>query len=170
MPWFVLDTYCKSESQKKLWIWFCSEEPQIHTGNIFSQPLGHVTILIPCRDSRNQPSNSKISLNALISTFLVLIYILGQFCCIVTYGLWCTWSEFCFCKYIQRDEINWKSPLLYREWVSTGAAGAWARRSLGHHLLHPLIKRLLVLCAPAVLGPRALQDAPAPSDPNSFSC
>ena len=55
----------------------------------FSQPLGHVTILIPCRDSRNQPSNSKISLNALISTFLVLIYILGQFCCFVTYGLWC---------------------------------------------------------------------------------
>ena len=76
--------------------------------------MGHVTRLIPCRDSRNQPSNSKISLNALISTFLVLIYILGQFCCIVTYGLWCfnitywihisTWSEFCFCKYIQRDE------------------------------------------------------------------
>ena len=34
-----------------------------------------------------------------------------------------------------------------RECVSTGAAGA--RRSLGHHLLHPLILRLLVLCAPA---------------------
>ena len=55
----------------------------------FSQPMGHVTRLIPCRDSRKPPSNSKISLNALISTFLVLIYILGQFCCIVTYGLWC---------------------------------------------------------------------------------
>ena len=41
------------------------------------------------------------------------------------------------------------------------------RRSLGHHLLHPLILRLLVLCAPAVLRPRALQDAPAPADPNS---
>ena len=51
--------------------------------------------------------------------------------------------------------------------VSTGAAGAQTRRSLGHHLLHPLILRLLVLCAPAVLRPRALQDAPAPADPNS---
>ena len=30
-----------------------------------------------------------------------------------------------------------------------GAAGAQTRRSLGHHLLHPLILRLLVLCAPA---------------------
>jgi hypothetical protein len=28
-----------------------------------------------------------------------------------------------------------------------GAAGARTRRSLGHHLLHPLILRLLVLCA-----------------------
>ena len=36
-----------------------------------------------------------------------------------------------------------------RECVSTGAAGARTRRSLGHHLLHPLILRLLVLCAPA---------------------
>ena len=35
-----------------------------------------------------------------------------------------------------------------RECVSTGAAGARTRRSLGHHLLHPLILRLLVLCAP----------------------
>ena len=34
----------------------------------------------------------------------------------------------------------------YRECVSKGAAGARNRRSLGHHLLHPLI---LVLCAPA---------------------
>ena len=56
---------------------------------------------------------------------------------------------------------------LIRECVSTGAAGAQTRRSLGHHLLHPLILRLLVLCAPAVLRPRALQDAPAPADPNS---
>ena len=54
-----------------------------------------------------------------------------------------------------------------RECVSTGAAGARTRRSLGHHLLHPLILRILVLCAPAVLRPRALQDAPAPADPNS---
>ena len=35
-----------------------------------------------------------------------------------------------------------------RECVSMGAAGARTRRSLGHHLLHPLILRLLVLCAP----------------------
>ena len=54
-----------------------------------------------------------------------------------------------------------------RECVSTGAAGAQTRRSSGHHLLHPLILRLLVLCAPAVVRPRALQDAPAPADPNS---
>ncbi len=36
-----------------------------------------------------------------------------------------------------------------RECVRTGAAGARTRRFLGHHLLHPLILRLLVLCAPA---------------------
>ena len=36
-----------------------------------------------------------------------------------------------------------------RECVRAGAAGACTRRSLGHHLLHPLILRLLVLCAPA---------------------
>ena len=54
-----------------------------------------------------------------------------------------------------------------RECVSTGAVGARTHRSLGHHLSHPLILRLLVLCAPAVLRPRALQDAPAPADPNS---
>ena len=53
-----------------------------------------------------------------------------------------------------------------REYVSTGAAGARTRRSLGHLLLHPLILRVLILCAPAVLGFRALQDAPAPADPN----
>jgi hypothetical protein len=58
-------------------------------------------------------------------------------------------------------------PPLSRECVGTGAAGAQTRRSLGHHLLHPLILRLLVLCAPAVLRPRALQDGPAPADPNS---
>ena len=33
-----------------------------------------------------------------------------------------------------------------RECISTGAR---TRRSLGHHLLHPLILRLLVLCATA---------------------
>ena len=51
-----------------------------------------------------------------------------------------------------------------RECVSMGAR---TRRSLGHQLLHPLILRLLVLGAPAVLRHRALQDAPAPADPNS---
>ena len=58
-------------------------------------------------------------------------------------------------------------PFQTRECVSTGAEGARALRSLGHHRLHPLILRLLVLCAPAVLRPRALQDVPAPADPNS---
>ena len=55
----------------------------------------------------------------------------------------------------------------YRECVSTGAADARTRRSLGQHLLHPLILRPLVLCAPAVLRSRALKDALAPADPNS---
>jgi hypothetical protein len=55
-------------------------------------------------------------------------------------------------------------PSIIRECVNTGAAGARARRFLGHHLL---ILSLLVLCAPAVLRPRALQDAPAHVDPNS---
>ena len=36
-----------------------------------------------------------------------------------------------------------------RECISTGAAGEQTRRSLGHHLLHPLILRLFVLCTPA---------------------
>ena len=36
-----------------------------------------------------------------------------------------------------------------RECVSTGTAGAQTLRYLGHHLLHSLILRLLVLCAPA---------------------
>jgi hypothetical protein len=39
--------------------------------------------------------------------------------------------------------------VISRECVSTGAAGARTRRSLGHHLLHLLILRLLVQCAPA---------------------
>ena len=38
--------------------------------------------------------------------------------------------------------------------VRAGAAGSRTRRSLGHYLLHPLILRLLVLCAPAVLRTR----------------
>ena len=54
-----------------------------------------------------------------------------------------------------------------RECVSTGATDARTRRSLGHHLLHPLILRLLVLCAPTVLRSRALQDPLAPAEPNS---
>ena len=57
-----------------------------------------------------------------------------------------------------------------RECVRADAAGAQTRRSLGHHLLHPLILRLLVLCAPAVLRTRALQHAPAPADPNENEC
>jgi hypothetical protein len=38
--------------------------------------------------------------------------------------------------------------------ISNGAAGAQTRKSLGDHLLHPLILRLLVLCAPTVLRPK----------------
>ena len=60
-----------------------------------------------------------------------------------------------------------KYPCIFRECVSKGAAGAQTRRSLGHHLLRLLILRLQVLCAPAVLRPRALQDAPSLADPNS---
>ena len=36
-----------------------------------------------------------------------------------------------------------------RKCVRAGAAGARTRRYLGHHPLHPLILRLLVLCAPS---------------------
>jgi hypothetical protein len=54
-----------------------------------------------------------------------------------------------------------------RKCVRAGAAGAQTRRSFGHHLLHPLILKPLVLCATAVLRSRALQDAPAPADLNS---
>ena len=69
-----------------------------------------------------------------------------------------------FCSlYKIRQPRRW-SLVLTRKCVSMGAAGARTRRSLGHHLLHPLILRLLVLCVPAVLWPRALQDAPAPAD------
>ena len=52
---------------------------------------------------------------------------------------------------------------LNSECFSTGAVGAQTRRSFGHHLLQ---LRLLVLCVPAVLRPRALQDAPALTDSN----
>ena len=37
---------------------------------------------------------------------------------------------------------------IHRECVSTGAAGAQARRSWGHHLLHMQILRRLVLLKP----------------------
>ena len=37
----------------------------------------------------------------------------------------------------------------FRECIRMGAVGARTRRYLGQHLLHPLISRLLVLCAPA---------------------
>ena len=57
-----------------------------------------------------------------------------------------------------------------RECFSMGAAVARIRRSLWHHLLHPLILRLLVICALVVLRPRALQDAQHPQAqiPNAF--
>ena len=45
--------------------------------------------------------------------------------------------------------LNGTKLIVCSECVSTGAAGAQTRRSLGHHHLHPLILRLLVLCAPA---------------------
>ena len=48
-----------------------------------------------------------------------------------------------------------------RECVSTGAAGARTHRSLRQHLLHLLILRLLVLCAPANFE---TQTAPANSN------
>ena len=49
--------------------------------------------------------------------------------------------------------FNW----VHIECVSMGAAGAQIRRSLGHHLLHPQILRLLVLLKPtAQIGLRAL--------------
>ena len=56
------------------------------------------------------------------------------------------------------DEMIYKRSFqkVFRECVSKGAAGARTHRSLGHHLLHPQILRLLVLCAPADLWPRAL--------------
>ena len=43
--------------------------------------------------------------------------------------------------------IRWH--ICIRECVKAGAAGARTRRNLGHHLLHPLILRLLVLSTPA---------------------
>ena len=59
-------------------------------------------------------------------------------------------------------------PTYIRECVSTGAAGAQTRRSLGHHLLQPLILRLLVLCAPADFEAQSsLIEQTAPADPNS---
>ena len=44
----------------------------------------------------------------------------------------------------QSDKVRY-----VRECVRAGAVGAGTRRSLEYHLLHPLILRLLVLCAPA---------------------
>ena len=38
-------------------------------------------------------------------------------------------------------QVTWDKRLTRRECVNTGAAGAQTRRSLGHHLLHPLILR-----------------------------
>ena len=39
-----------------------------------------------------------------------------------------------------KKETNTKLHRLIRECISTGVAGAQTRRSLGHHLLHPLIQ------------------------------
>ena len=47
------------------------------------------------------------------------------------------------------SEVCITDQLGHRECVSTGAEGTRTCRSLGHHLLHSLILRLLVLCAPA---------------------
>ena len=47
------------------------------------------------------------------------------------------------------SEICITDQLGHKECVSTGAEGARTRRSLGHHFLHSLILRRLVLCAPA---------------------
>ena len=54
----------------------------------------------------------------------------------------------CFCV---QDPITSASFHLgpFKECVSTGEAGAHTRRSLGHHLLNPLILTLLVLCGSA---------------------
>ena len=72
------------------------------------------------------------------------------------------------CTVLSRDvEKIGASAYTDRECIRAGAVGARTSRSLGHQLLHPLILRLLVLCAPAVLRPRALQDAPAPAYLNS---
>ena len=51
-----------------------------------------------------------------------------------------------------------------------GAAGARTRISLGHHLLHPLILRLLLLCAPAVWDPELsrMHLHPQIQAPNAF--
>ena len=66
------------------------------------------------------------------------------------------WIEYLYFLWLIIILLGDKHTTLHRECVSMGAAGARTRRSLGHHLLHSLILRLLVLCAPAVLRPRAL--------------
>ena len=88
----------------------------------------------------------------------------------VLFMLHFTTPSFTIFRLIIREIISkmysWHLALI-RECVRAGAAGSRTRRSLGHHLLHPLILRLVVLYAPAVLRPRALPDASAPADPNS---
>ena len=49
-----------------------------------------------------------------------------------------------FTIFIRPDTTSGKDFSIAKECVSMGAAGAQTRRSLGHHLLHPLILRLLV--------------------------
>jgi hypothetical protein len=60
----------------------------------------------------------------------------------------------------QRIFSTFSIKYLCRECVRVGAR---TRRYLGHHLLHPLILRLLVLCAPAEFEAQSS----APADPNS---
>ena len=55
-----------------------------------------------------------------------------------------------------------------RECISRGAAGAQTRRTLGHHILHPQILRLLVLLKPADFEAQSsFSEQTAPADPNS---
>ena len=49
-------------------------------------------------------------------------------------------------KFVTDEKKKYVKLHIFRECVR---AGAGTRRSLGYHLLHPLILKLLVLCAPA---------------------
>jgi hypothetical protein len=51
-------------------------------------------------------------------------------------------------KHIRKKFTSRLVPRKLRECASTGAVSAQTSRSLGHHLLHPQILRLLVLSIP----------------------